>query len=186
MSTLDPLYWTGTQFSILHVILFRRAWRGLHFYLGWGYNHKVPIWIMLRRAWKKVEIFFFIFDLIYFYKECKNFTFWWEWKTCYYLATPMSWILFIWFVFKTQWDSFYAVDKQLYIYSYIHFWVLWCGWQTELATLTADFYHFLRLVSRQVIFQYIQCNLDLVTLLVSTKTITKSHKMEKWSLQNSH
>ena len=182
MSTLDPLYWTGTQFSILHMILFRRAWRGLHFYLGWGYNHKVPIWIMLRRARKKVEIYFFyIFDLIYFYKVCKNwFTFWWEWKTCYYLATLRSWILFIWFIFKTQWDSFYAVDKHLYIYIYIHFWVLWCGWQTELATLTADFYHFL--VSRQVIFQYIQCNLDLVTLLVSAKTVTKSHKMEKWSL----
>ena len=43
---------------------------------------------------------------------------------------------------------------------------------------------------------YVQCNLNLVTLLVSAKTVTKSHnvtksndfmkQVEKWSLKNSH
>ena len=93
---------------------------------------------------KKVEIdIFYILNLLCFSKKCKNFTSWWAWKACYYLATLTSWILFIWFVFKTQLESFYTVDKQPYIYIYIHFWVLWCGWQTELATLTADFTIFL-------------------------------------------
>ena len=93
---------------------------------------------------KKVEIdIFYILNLLCFSKKCKNFTSWWAWKARYCLATLTSWILFIWFVFKTQLESFYTVDKQPYIYIYIHFWVLWCGWQTELATLTADFTIFL-------------------------------------------